>query len=165
MSRLGVINFKDVNNIDASIYIYGAVSLAALATYCNTLREFTAAEITKIEWSPDGEVKYDRTLAYGQRKTYIYHVNRTQQTLNFSGAVGDAYSANYYASLILKTTVKRHPCRSSIPSPLKSVFLQGRVIAPFGSVMASAYSVLIGSPVTFLSGELINPRQIHPMPQ
>lgn len=165
MIRLGVIYFTDTNKIDASIYVYGAVSLTALATYCQTLRQFTAAKITKISWSADGEVQYNRTLAYGQRKTYLFNATPQHQTVNLAGATGDAYSANYYARLLFRTHDTKHPRRTSIPAPLKQIFTTCLVNDLVGFELASAFALLVNQTLAFHSGDLSNPKQIHPMPQ
>ena len=162
MSALGEIYFADAYNLNASIYIRGALSLSALKAYCETLRQFTAAAILNLKWCEQADVEYDRTKAYGERKLMTYAAPIQEMVLMWSGQPGDAYGLDYYASIIMTVSGSPHVKAATIPAPLRSVFETNSLRRNIGEEMATAFSTLIATPCAFRSGYFLNPKQIHP---
>jgi hypothetical protein len=163
MNSIGIIFLTDIHDIESSVYIYGATSLVDLNTYCETMRQYSSAVLMKIQWCEAAEVSYDRTKAYGTRKTYTFAAPVQEMALMYSGQPGDAFSLYYYASIILRSLEHVKPRRITIPAPLKDVFDMGSVKPIVGAAMSDAYALLTHTSTAFLSGKLINPKQIHPV--
>lgn len=164
MNSIGILYWTDIHGNDSSTYIYGATSLTALHTYANTLRQYSAAVITDLEWCAEAEVSYDRTKAYGDRKTYTFNTPVQNMKPKFSGMPGAAYSLDYYAAIFIKTPSHRHARRATIPAPLQNVFQHLEVLASVGTVVSEAFGVVVNdAPAKFIGGRFINPKQIHPI--